>query len=94
VVALPNGLQYRILKEGNGRMPTDNDTVEINYIGSHIDGSEFDGTHRTGKPAAFKVKEAVITGLGEALKIMPADSMWRIFIPPISHTENRDWAPA
>jgi len=82
VVALPSGLQYKILKAGNGRTPADADTVEINYLGAHIDGTEFDSIHRTGKPAAFKVKDAVIPGLSEALKLMSVGSKWQVFIPP------------
>jgi FKBP-type peptidyl-prolyl cis-trans isomerase FklB len=82
VVALPNGLQYKIIKAGGGKKPIDADTVEINYHGTHIDGTEFDSTLRTGKPVAFKVKDAVIPGLSEALRLMPAGSKWQVFIPP------------
>jgi FKBP-type peptidyl-prolyl cis-trans isomerase FklB len=82
VISLPSGLQYKILKSGCGKMPTDTDTVSVNYRVAHIDGTEFDSTHRTGNLSAFKVKEAVISGLSEALKLMPVGSKWQVFIPP------------
>jgi len=82
VMSLPSGLQYRILKEGNGKKPTDADTVEVIYRGTHIDGSEFDNSNRNGKPAIFKVRSEAIPGLFEALKLMPTGSKWQVFIPP------------
>lgn len=81
VVALPSGLQYKILKAGDGRKPTDADTVEVRYRGTLINGSEFDSTDPAGPPAAFKLN-GVIPGWTEALKLMPAGSKWQIFIPP------------
>lgn len=81
VVALPSGLQYRIIKAADGRKPTDGDTVECHYRGTLIDGTEFDSSHAAGKPAALSVK-GVIPGLREALKLMPAGSKWQVFIPP------------
>ncbi len=81
VVSLPSGLQYKILKAGDGRKPTDADTVECNYRGTLINGTEFDNSSRTGKPATFKVT-GLISGWTEALKLMPEGSKWQIFIPP------------
>ena len=81
VVALPSGLQYKILKAGDGKKPTDTDTVECHYRGTLIDGTEFDSSYRIGKPAIFKVT-GVIPGWTEALKLMPAGSKWQLFIPP------------
>jgi FKBP-type peptidyl-prolyl cis-trans isomerase FklB len=81
VMALPSGLQYKILKAGSGKMPTDADTVECNYRGTFINGTEFDSSYRTGKPATLKVK-GVIPGWQEALKLMPVGSKWQLFIPP------------
>jgi FKBP-type peptidyl-prolyl cis-trans isomerase len=80
VVTLPSGLQYKILKAGDGRIPTEADTVECNYRGTLLNGSEFDNSARTGKPAAFKVT-GLIAGWTEALKIMPVGSTWQLFIP-------------
>jgi FKBP-type peptidyl-prolyl cis-trans isomerase FklB len=81
VVTLPSGLQYKILKAGGGRKPMDDDTVEVRYRGTLIDGTEFDRSPPDGKPATFKVA-GVIPGWGEALKIMPVGSKWQLFIPP------------
>lgn len=81
VVTLPSGLQYRILKTGDGGKPTDASTVECRYRGTLIDGTEFDRTDPAGKPATFKVT-GVIPGWTEALKLMPAGSKWQLFIPP------------
>jgi FKBP-type peptidyl-prolyl cis-trans isomerase FklB len=80
VVTLPSGLQYRVVKAGDGRKPTDNDTVVCHYRGTFIDGKEFDSSHRTGKPATFPVS-SVIPGWREALKLMPVGSTWQLFVP-------------
>jgi len=81
VVTLPSGLQYRILKQGSGQVPTEADTVEVSYRGRHIDGTEFDRSDPEGKPADFKVS-GVIAGWKEALKLMPVGAEWEIFVPP------------
>ena len=80
VVVLPSGLQYKILKTGDGKKPTDTDTVECQYRGTLINGAEFDSSYRTGKPATLKMS-AVIPGWREALKLMPAGSKWQLFVP-------------
>jgi UDP-GlcNAc:undecaprenyl-phosphate/decaprenyl-phosphate GlcNAc-1-phosphate transferase len=80
VVTLPDGLQYKILKAGEGKKPTDADTVECHYKGTLLDGTEFDSSYRTGRPVSFKVK-GVIPGWTEALKLMPVGSKWQLFIP-------------
>jgi FKBP-type peptidyl-prolyl cis-trans isomerase len=81
VVTLPSGLQYKILRAGEGKKPTDADTVECHYRGTLIDGTEFDSSYRAGQPATFKVA-GVIPGWKEALKLMPVGSKWQLFIPP------------
>lgn len=80
VVTLPGGLQYKILKAGDGMKPTDADTVEVNFRGTLINGTAFDSTE-PGKPAALKVAQ-LIAGWKEAMKLMPVGSKWQIFIPP------------
>ena len=81
VVALASGLQYRVIKSGvaDGRKPLDTDTVECNYRGTLIDGSEFDGTD-PGKPASLRVS-ALIGGWREAVKLMPVGAKWQLVIP-------------
>jgi len=81
VVSLPSGLQYTILKAGSGKTPTDADTVEVQYRGTLIDGTEFDSSE-AGQPATFKVKGGVIPGWTEALLLMPVGSKWQVFVPP------------
>jgi FKBP-type peptidyl-prolyl cis-trans isomerase FklB len=81
VVTLPSGLQYKIITEGNGPKPTAQDTVECNYKGTLLDGTEFDSTAKHGgKPATFPVG-GVIKGWTEALQLMPVGSKWQLFIP-------------
>lgn len=81
VVTLPSGLQYKILKEGTGPKPTAGDTVECNYRGTLINGTEFDSSYKRGQPAKFPVT-GVIKGWTEALQLMPVGSKWQLFIPP------------
>jgi FKBP-type peptidyl-prolyl cis-trans isomerase len=81
VVTLPSGLQYKILKAGNGKIPSAADTVEVNYRGTLIDGTEFDSSYKRGQSFKLKV-DSVIPGWIEALKLMPAGSKWQLFIPP------------
>jgi FKBP-type peptidyl-prolyl cis-trans isomerase FklB len=80
VVALPSGLQYKILKQGTGPMPTAADTVVCNYSGTLINGKEFDSSYKRGEPATFPVS-GVIKGWTEALQLMPVGSKWQLFIP-------------
>jgi FKBP-type peptidyl-prolyl cis-trans isomerase FklB len=80
VVTLPSGLQYKILTAGIGPKPTASDQVNCNYRGTLIDGTEFDSSYKSGKPATFGVGQ-VIKGWTEALQLMPIGSKWQLFIP-------------
>jgi FKBP-type peptidyl-prolyl cis-trans isomerase FklB len=80
VIALPSGLQYKVLKEGNGPKPTATDSVVCNYRGTLINGTEFDSSTKHGGPATFPVN-GVIKGWTEALQLMPVGSKWQLFIP-------------
>lgn len=80
VVTLPSGLQYRVLREGNGPVPKEDDTVSVNYRGTLIDGTEFDNSRKRGEPAVIQVK-GVIKGWSEALQRMKTGSRWQIFVP-------------
>ncbi|HHT9808169.1 TPA: macrophage infectivity potentiator Mip [Legionella pneumophila] len=80
VVVLPSGLQYKVINSGNGVKPGKSDTVTVEYTGRLIDGTVFDSTEKTGKPATFQVSQ-VIPGWTEALQLMPAGSTWEIYVP-------------
>lgn len=80
VISLPSGLQYEILKEGTGPRPVITDTVICNYIGTFIDGKEFDNSYKSGHPATFAVT-GVIPGWTEALLLMPVGSKWKLYVP-------------
>jgi FKBP-type peptidyl-prolyl cis-trans isomerase len=80
VVTLPSGLEYKILKAGDGPKPTASDSVVCHYRGTLLDGKEFDSSYKRGQPATFGVTQ-VIKGWTEALQLMPVGSKWQLFIP-------------
>ena len=80
VVTLPSGLQYEILKQGNGPKPKATDTVTTHYHGTLIDGTVFDSSVQRNQPASFPVN-GVIQGWVEALQLMPVGSKWKLYIP-------------
>jgi FKBP-type peptidyl-prolyl cis-trans isomerase FklB len=81
VITLPSGLQYKILKTGEGKKPVLDDTVVCNYRGTLIDGTEFDSSYKRNEPAIFPLK-GVIKGWTEALQLMTIGSKWQLFLPP------------
>lgn len=81
IVTLPSGLQYKILKAGDGRKPTAADVVDVKFRGTLLDGKEFDVSPRDGTAVSFRFGKT-IPGWQEALKLMPAGSKWQLFIPP------------
>jgi FKBP-type peptidyl-prolyl cis-trans isomerase FklB len=80
VVALPSGLQYKVLKEGTGPKPTATDSVVCNYRGTLLNNTEFDSSYKRGQPIALPVN-GVIKGWTEALQLMPVGSKWQLFVP-------------
>ena len=80
VVTLPSGLQYQVLKQGEGAKPTASDKEKCHYHGTLINGTVFDSSVQRGEPAVFGVSQ-VIPGWVEALQLMPVGSKWRLFIP-------------
>jgi FKBP-type peptidyl-prolyl cis-trans isomerase FklB len=81
VKTLPSGLQYKVLKSGNGPSPDKDDRVRTHYHGTLIDGTVFDSSVQRGEPVEFPVS-GVIPGWTEALQLMNVGDKWRLFIPP------------
>jgi FKBP-type peptidyl-prolyl cis-trans isomerase FklB len=75
-----SGLQYKVLKDGNGAQPKATDTVTVNYRGTLVNGTEFDSSYKRGQPATFPVN-GVIKGWTEALQLMKVGSKYQLFIP-------------
>jgi len=80
VITLPSGLQYKVINEGNGRIPGPNDSVTVHYRGTLIDGTEFGSSYHDNKPGEFRV-DGVIKGWTEALQLMKEGAKWQLFIP-------------
>ncbi|MBT3047052.1 MAG: hypothetical protein DBP03_16460 [gamma proteobacterium symbiont of Ctena orbiculata] len=80
IVTLENGLQYRVIEAGSGNSPTAEQTVEVNYRGRLIDGTEFDSSYSRGKPAQFKLN-GVVPGFKEALTRMKPGAKWEVYMP-------------
>ena len=82
MVALPNGLQYRVLQPGTGSRPSRADRVSVHYRSTLIDGTVFhDSRQSGGEPETIHVS-GVIRGLSEALQLMQVGARWQLFIPP------------
>ena len=80
VHVLPSGVQYRIIRKGSGPIPTNKDSVKVDYLGGNIEGIDIGCTYETGEPMTIKCSEA-IKGFGEALTHMPVGSVWEVSIP-------------
>jgi len=80
VSTLPGGVQYKVLRAGQGAKPTVNDTVVVHYKGTLIDGKEFDSSYGRGEPATIPLKN-VIKGWQDAVTAMPAGSKWEVYVP-------------
>ncbi len=81
VVTLPSGLQYKVLKEGNGsKMPSATDQVKCHYEGRLTDGTVFDSSYKRGEPAVFGLNQ-VIKGWTEGLQLMNEGAKWELYLP-------------
>lgn len=80
VVTLPSGVQYKVIKEGNGAMPKDTSLVKVHYEGKTLDGNVFDSSYKRSEPIKLRANQ-VIKGWTEALVHMPAGSVWEVYIP-------------
>jgi FKBP-type peptidyl-prolyl cis-trans isomerase len=82
VVSLPSGVQYEVLKPGNGERPGGDDAVLVSYQASLTNGAVFDSTFEDGEPTRLALEEIVVPGLKEALLLMNEGARWRVVIPP------------
>ena len=80
VKTLPSGVQYKVIKEGTGAIPSDTSLVKVNYEGRLINDSIFDSSYKRGEPTTFRANQ-VIKGWTEALCHMPVGSVWEVYIP-------------
>ncbi len=80
VVTLPSGLQYKVIKKGEGKTPRKTDKVEVRYRGTLVNGTEFENSYRRGKPVVFEL-DRVIKGWSEALMLMKEGAKWKLYIP-------------
>ena len=80
VKVLPSGVQYKVLKEGTGAIPTDTSMVKVHYEGRTLEGTVFDSSYKRGEPTKFRLDQ-VIAGWKDALKNMPAGSTWEVYVP-------------
>jgi len=88
VITTASGLQYIVLKEGNGPIPADTSMVKVHYHGTLIDGTVFDSSIDRNEPAEFPVN-GVVAGWQEVLKMMPVGSKWKVFLPTqLAYGEN------
>ena len=88
VEELPSGMQFEVMVQGDGELPSASDNVKCHYHGTLIDGTVFDSSVQRGEPAQFPVN-GVIQGWQEALQLMPVGSKWKLFIPPhLAYGEN------
>lgn len=81
VISLPDGVKYRVIRDGTGRAPRVSDTVTVHYRGRLLDGTEFDSSYRSGAPATFALDEA-IAGWQQVLQGMHEGASWELYIPP------------
>ena len=80
IVVLPSGLQYEVIKEGNGKKPSATSQVKCHYEGTLIDGTKFDSSYDRGEPATFGLNQ-VIAGWTEGVQLMSEGAKYRFFIP-------------
>lgn len=80
VQVFENGIQYKVLQQGNGETPAPNATIQAHYIGRLLDGTEFDNSYKRGKPFTAPLS-ALVKGWQYAIPKMPAGSRWQLWIP-------------
>jgi len=84
VITLPDSLQYQVITEGTGQQAKSGDTVKVHYIGTFMDGKEFDSSRKEGRePLQFTLGQpGMIQGFADAVELMKIGSHWKVFIPP------------
>lgn len=80
VVELPNGIQYKILQQGDGVKPNRKSTIKAHYAGRILSGTEFDNSYKRGQPFTAAISRLIV-GWQEVLPMMPTGSKWQLWIP-------------
>lgn len=80
VTSTASGLQYEVISEGEGASPSKKDSVEVHYVGTFIDGSEFDSSRKRGQPLTFSLS-GVIAGWTEGIQLMSEGATYKFYIP-------------
>ena len=80
VKTLPSGVQYKVIKEGNGAIPADTSLVKVHYEGKTVEGKVFDSSYERGEPINLRCNQT-IKGWTDAMVHMPAGSVWEVYIP-------------
>ncbi|MBC8212951.1 MAG: FKBP-type peptidyl-prolyl cis-trans isomerase [Gammaproteobacteria bacterium] len=81
VKTMPSGLQYKVLKSGNGKHPNESDYVTFNYMARTLDGKAYDSSFKKGKPATYRAN-GVLPGFTEAIQMMQPGARWELYLPP------------
>ncbi len=81
VITTESGLQYKVVSEGEGALPTDDDTVEVDYMITYLDGTTGDNSYSRGTPSVFALAN-LIPGFAEGVKLMPVGSHYRFYVHP------------
>lgn len=88
VVQTESGLRYEIIRKGYGKIPLNTNIVSVHYVGTLLNGKEFDNSYKRGEPLTIVVSQ-LIPGWTEALRLMPVGSKWKLIIPPnLAYGEN------
>jgi FKBP-type peptidyl-prolyl cis-trans isomerase len=89
IVTTASGLQYKVVTQGKGEVPKATDSVNVNFIGTLLDGTEFDNSYKRGQPLTLKLDQGIIKGWSEGIQLMKVGSKYQFYVPPqLAYGEN------